>query len=352
MKKHSDFFDYCTIIYGLVLLLDCSDSYGVRKKNTPCKAICCDIAPSGMFNCKTTDVEELRHYEEIDVIDCVPQRNGNITCSLSANSNSVPKIQQGEQATATKVAIVAPYHHKGWQDQSYEVRGCKEIQMSVIAAISANYGNTVSKVDKTYFSGDHAEAIINVENQKEDSFYKLQIEGISLNNNKSHSRKKEYLCPECNKKFRSPPQLKTHMQSHGYGDHPCPKCNKKFSAPSQLKRHMQSHGYGDHPCPKCGKLFASRSNLKVHMQSHGIGDYPCLKCNKKSGSQSQLKIHMQSHGYGDHPCPKCGKLFASRSNLKVHMQSHGIGDYPCLKCNKKFGNQSQLKIHMQSHRLR
>ena len=55
-------------------------------------------------------------------------------------------------------------------------------------------------------------------------------------------------------------------------------------------------GEKPHQCPECQKRFSSTSNLKTHMRLHsGTKPYACDRCSAKFTQFVHLKLHKRLH---------------------------------------------------------
>lgn len=82
-------------------------------------------------------------------------------------------------------------------------------------------------------------------------------------------------------------------------DEICPYCQRKFGTAFVLKRHLLQHGIGDlgaFECDICGKVFDVKYSIKQHMYIHGT-DFPfkCKVCDKKFKFVSSLQRHKKLH---------------------------------------------------------
>lgn len=53
---------------------------------------------------------------------------------------------------------------------------------------------------------------------------------------------KQFVCPECNKRYSKKDDLKNHLSVHNTtAVYKCKSCDKSFRVLTNLKRHMQTH---------------------------------------------------------------------------------------------------------------
>jgi len=82
-----------------------------------------------------------------------------------------------------------------------------------------------------------------------------------------HNEEKNISCNQCEKKFFSNMDLKSHMTSHSLTTyHDCQKCQKSFKRKDLLKRHIASiHTGVRHRCDQCNYQASQKGNLKGHI---------------------------------------------------------------------------------------
>ncbi|XP_071386761.1 zinc finger protein 568-like isoform X1 [Centroberyx affinis] len=168
-----------------------------------------------------------------------------------------------------------------------------------------------------------------------------------------HKRGRIFACAQCNRGFLCTYSLKQHERKHGEGpNHLCAVCGKRFSKVG-IVRHMLMHrGERNYLCTTCGKSFLSSGELLLHTRSHtGETPYTCTHCGKGFSSKSHLNVHIRSHtGERPYPCSQCPKRFLTLNCLKRHTLCHnGVKPFKCPNCGKEFSQQGNLKRHLTTH---
>lgn len=147
---------------------------------------------------------------------------------------------------------------------------------------------------------------------------------------------KGFVCPECDRTFRTNSTLQQHRVIHSdkrpYG---CEVCGRAFNRISTLIAHRRTH-QPDKPfcCHLCPKAFHQKGNLRNHIFMHtNARPYRCGQCDKGFNQLSNLNVHrLKSHGSSvptkggkvavastmSSQCQRCGDLFANFEQMRSH----------------------------------
>ena len=217
------------------------------------------------------------------------------------------------------------------------------------------------------------------------------LRGAMTQHVQTHTGEKPYECTLCDRNFRMPMAVQTHMEKdhgvpvkypknekpcicdtcglvlpskqalyahrlfvHEAKYHECDECGKKIKSKNALKKHkLYVHARKlTNVCELCGKGFRYTSSYKKHLASHkGLKPHKCNLCDSAFSSIQNLKIHMDRHkGVKQHKCDICDKEFFAPSGLFNHKKSHSDERaYKCPDCPKTFKRTGGLKTHMVTH---
>ena len=211
---------------------------------------------------------------------------------------------------------------------------------------------------------------------------------LSIHIKRIHMKKKSHRCQDCNKRFVSKTELKSHCQIHmedrrrlfqcqicsylamnekGLNCHQethlgarvtCHFCDKTFSHKSSLRDHIkkvhQETKYSLFNCFSCSKAYKNKNHLKRHMISHeGLTKYSCSICRIDYISPNGFSSHMAVKHFKTSPtfrCEKCDKMFHTRKSLGSHALVHSdIRSFICSKCERPFKSKKDLLVHESIH---
>ena len=139
------------------------------------------------------------------------------------------------------------------------------------------------------------------------------------------------------------------------GIYPCHVCNKVFKYPGRLVTHLSEHISGDTEfiCPTCSMHFETYQLLQQHYSAHLSPRFPCNFCSKDFGRPGQLERHTNSvhHQLRPHKCTSCGKRFTDPAVLQRHAVTHsGARDHKCSDCGALFTTACNLYRHKGTRR--
>ena len=224
---------------------------------------------------------------------------------------------------------------------------------------------------------------------------KLQMHVKLRHSDREPAKKRAYRCDKCDKDFTSEVWYEKHMTAFHHDSlvasaepYYCEKCNGDFATEGAFDKHSLTCRSEDVPtCVECDKTFRSPKGLKSHISikhpkstdkdqkvtaTTDVDKLYCEKCNKDFTLLSDLDKHILICQSGDIPtCEECNKTFQSIRGLKshrtqIHPESKAAMDIvgsdedqivtaslirqsddkpTCLECNKTFQSLRGLKSH-------
>jgi len=195
---------------------------------------------------------------------------------------------------------------------------------------------------------------------KTNSLYKLNTFHKNI-----HKPDKPFMCPECNKGFKSIKQLRNHKVIHAKTAKPpradliCLHCSRNFSTKSLLHQHISSVHIRARPyaCHECSYTTSVISSLRLHVRSHtGEKPFKCEECGYSTADHNTMRKHKMRHtGQKNYGCPLCNYSCIQASSYKKHLKTKhpGIDDgfmYSCDMCNFKTIRKDIYMLHIVKHK--
>ncbi|ODM86964.1 putative zinc finger protein [Orchesella cincta] len=146
-----------------------------------------------------------------------------------------------------------------------------------------------------------------------------------------HSELKQFVCVICEHRYRTLPNLMSHISSLHTQEKPfpCTECPAEFALSSSLRSHIiRAHRKGEwvNKCFVCDKKFSTQQVLYRHLQTHtGERPYICSHsgCNKNFPTQGELRRHLSFHiGDKKYTGSVCGKKFVTNGTRNQHVKTH------------------------------
>ena len=137
-----------------------------------------------------------------------------------------------------------------------------------------------------------------------------------------------FKCPTCDKRFKTKPHLKRHIDSIHLKlkPHKCDLCNESFSEKENLQRHADGVHLKlkPHKCPECEQSFSLKRTLQRHINATHLKlkPYKCPECEQSFSQKENLQIHINSIHLKLKPykCPECPYRCSQKGSLKKHIK--------------------------------
>nr|XP_012235966.1 PREDICTED: zinc finger protein OZF-like [Linepithema humile] len=164
-----------------------------------------------------------------------------------------------------------------------------------------------------------------------------------------------YKCKECGKILSTSYNLLIHQNIHtGARPYICPTCDKNFRSASGLNRHVHNvhDGIKNFACDVCGRRLASKASRDEHRRTHtGERPYRCETCGKSFKQKASLHVHRLCHSQIlPHRCDLCERAFRRKQELEKHLSWHSDRKpYACDVCNERFRSRGCVVRHRRTH---
>uniref|UniRef100_A0A0C9Q0E5 ZNF77 protein n=1 Tax=Fopius arisanus TaxID=64838 RepID=A0A0C9Q0E5_9HYME len=218
-----------------------------------------------------------------------------------------------------------------------------EIQQEEISAIDNHVYSTPQPQDFGRFNHeDHLTGTNNIppDESQRDSQSSLNLPEIP-NNLRTNGFSLIEESPKDNRNLEDKEKLKKPVRKslEKSPKYSCSICDKKWKTPGELKTHIVSHSsIRPYMCEKCGQAYKHKHALKVHIGMHnGINPFKCSFCDKCFTQKGALRRHLPMHtGEMPYQCDLCGKRFIHHTSYNMHVLSHTgkkIVSMSHLQCN-------------------
>ena len=121
-----------------------------------------------------------------------------------------------------------------------------------------------------------------------------------------------FRCENCGCTFNQLKNLNRHKQTSM--KYYCSQCDHKFCTGKQLKTH-QNANHNNISCTVCGKHFSLKSSLQKHIRQRVL--VRCKECDKCFCYERNLNIHIKNV-HSSIPCGICGQL-VKKEKMDIHM---------------------------------
>ncbi len=172
-----------------------------------------------------------------------------------------------------------------------------------------------------------------------------------ITHKKYHDAPMTCSCPICNRMFRLPTFLKSHMANTHKLLYDCRTCKKWFANEYDFEKHFDESQCVklSFECSLCAQGFLRKDLLFRHHKTHrGLAEYKCRQCDKVYHRMTDLYDHSRKHARKEHMCPHCAYMARHRATVDRHIQlKHTMGrPIACKLCPKRYKTESCLQSHM------
>lgn len=134
----------------------------------------------------------------------------------------------------------------------------------------------------------------------------------------------------------------------------CLQCNRGFKLPSSLASHMKSHNEErKHVCTECGNTFKRAEHLRIHVNGVHLKQkpYPCYLCKKSFAQSGDRNIHMRRHTGKIHFVYRLVSTLTTAVTCLQLFVGLFLGEKPhqCTYCLKNFRLRKAMRAHMRIH---
>ncbi|XP_058840131.1 zinc finger protein 271-like [Topomyia yanbarensis] len=171
-----------------------------------------------------------------------------------------------------------------------------------------------------------------------------------------HQHRQQVVCTGCEKYFRKSEMSEHLVQCPMRVKVICDKCGREFSGPKLLDRHKYTahKERGDvkaEVCSICGKMVLQ---LKAHMDIHNNKrPFQCNICPLSFKTRNLRMLHRRAHSdYRAYPCRQgCSKTYKSAGDRNRHekLVHLNIKPFSCDVCQDSFIRDRDLRLHQRKH---
>ena len=153
------------------------------------------------------------------------------------------------------------------------------------------------------------------------------------------TQEKKWKCKICSKEFSKSHRLKRHENKVNC-ERKCQNCNKVFRSPNLLRSHLVRLNECDRPrhkCEECTKYFRTLELLEVHkLRKRTCVPLKCEDCPKQFRTQRMFDLHKARRTTCEIMNPTCENCLKWFGTMKL-LENHKNKLFPCqqvIKCNK------------------